>query len=134
VTGQRLSLHARAPELLLVPARVSLAWWDGDEPVIIEGPNGPCTVVIRWPTDEAGRLDREALGRGEVHALRWDIGDAHWRDLAFYAPRWNLREHDLSIGDRVRITARTLRSGEYGLDLEALARKAIDKLEQRRAA
>lgn len=132
MTARRLSLTdpKPTPVLVMAPARVSLAWWDGDEPVVVEGPNGlPSTVVIRWPTDEHGVLDRAALERGDVWALRWDITTTAWDDVAFYAARWNLREHDLIlVGDRVRITARTLRSGECGADLPALVAKAVERL------
>jgi hypothetical protein len=133
----RLSLHPTAPAVMrLEPdetARVSLAWWDDDgrDPVLAQGPVSlPCTVVIRWPTDHAGRVDLDALARGEIRAERWDLGHVALDALRWVSERWPLREHDVLVsGSGVVVpTLRTLRTREYGVDLGAVVRRVVDGL------
>src|SRR5262245_945658 len=101
-------------------ARVSLAWWaTKDEPMLIEGPNGPCTVVVHWPTDRRGYLDAASVRRGEVFAVRWDIAPVQLERLrGLVRVGWNLEQHDLFVHDGGVGVARESLHAVLELDLD----------------
>lgn len=111
-------------------ARVSLVWWDPDEPegrrdpVLVAQPGGAVrTFVAVWPTDGRGLLDGARLGRGEVDVLPWDLGPEALEELRRRHARWPLDLHDLRVSGtpsrpRLGPCPETLRTAPIGAGLD----------------
>lgn len=114
----RLSL-SRAPDAF-VPgatwARISCAEWTGDEPVIRESVDGPSALVVVWPGDMLGHVDKDRARMGrDVLVTKWIPSDYHIEALRdFVADGWRLVEHDLYVRNRTLTVAQgTLRDGPW---------------------
>lgn len=102
-----LRIRLTHPPATFIPtdrlARISLAWWDPSEPegrrepVLVQGPHGPRTVVVVWPVDSRGRLDVEAVQRGDVQVLPWDVSPVLLEELQRLAREWELDRVDLFV-------------------------------------
>lgn len=53
------------------------------------------TVIVLWPTDKAGKLDKAALARGEAEVIRWIFSKDKYQGLQQVDSQFPLARHDL---------------------------------------
>lgn len=101
-TAGRIPLVPSRPALFMPSAsiaRVTLAWWEGREPVLVPSPSAAArTVVVVWPTDVRGYLDVPAARAGRVEVTPWELSPSDLDRLrALAAADWPLDRHDLYV-------------------------------------
>ena len=55
------------------------------------------TVVVVWPTDKNGTIDRNRMKNGDCEVLPWVFSKRKYTELKALASEWPLGEHDLKI-------------------------------------
>ena len=55
------------------------------------------TVVVVWPTDKNGTIDKNRMKNGECDVIPWVFSKRKYSELKAVASEWPLGEHDLKI-------------------------------------
>lgn len=55
------------------------------------------TVVVVWPTDKNGTIDKARMKNGECDVIPWVFSKRKYSELKAVASEWPLGEHDLKI-------------------------------------
>lgn len=55
------------------------------------------TVVVIWPTDSKGNIDKARMKNGECSVVPWIFSKKKYAELKTIATEWPLGEHDLKI-------------------------------------
>jgi hypothetical protein len=99
-------------------ARVTLAWFDADGPVLV-GVAPIRTAVVVWPTDEQGYVRTDGVRAGGAQVRVWELSATEAARLhELENSGWNLLQHDLLVsGDstqpKLHPTQETLRGSSW---------------------
>jgi hypothetical protein len=120
LTGQRFVPRAGRRD------RVTLAWVENGRlrGKMLDG--RALTVVVVWPTDARGRLDRDRLEHAVV--MEWLMSPRGLLDLQRWADAWPVERHDFMVGSGVGPCPTTLRRSELWTKLEWQVERAVDLL------
>lgn len=55
------------------------------------------TIIVVWPTDKRGALDKAAIGRGEFDVLAWIFSQDKYKDLEPIHQEFHFGQHDVTI-------------------------------------
>lgn len=120
LTGQRFVPRARGRD------RVTLAWVEDGRlrGKMLDG--RALTVVVVWPTDARGRLDRDRIEHAVV--MEWLMSPQELQDLQRWADAWPVERHDFMVGPGVTPCPTTLRRSELWTKLEWQVKRRLGTL------
>lgn len=130
----RIPLHSPPPTFQPQPgriARVTLAWWEDGELVLVPSQTGAArTLVVVWPTDSNGYMDLPATYAGRVEVLPWDLSPQHFECLRTFSSSWPLQQHDLYVwASKLGPCLHTNRGTLYWAGLDGRIEAEISRLE-----
>lgn len=130
----RIPLHTPPPVFVPQPgriARVTLAWWEDGEPVLVSSLSGAArTLVVVWPSDAKGHMDLPATYAGGARVLPWDLSPQHLEDLRTFSQSWPLQQHDLYVwATKLGPCMHTNRGTLYWAGVDERIQAEIERLE-----
>jgi hypothetical protein len=87
--------------------RISFAWWKGVEDGDLKMDEDTCefvgaprnfgTIIVAWPLDSKGNLDKAAIAAGDVDVCPWIFSQQKYKNLEPIHKEFHFGEHDVTI-------------------------------------
>lgn len=99
-----LDLDAKTPlfigEKRMFVANVGYFFDKGPEYAKVAGKEGRqaiATIVVKWPADKRGMLDKQRFAAGDYEVLPWIFSSTRYNEIKEQHEEWGLGAHDLKL-------------------------------------